>query len=183
MAFRPLPRHLLDKEKSMLLIYTGNGKGKTSALVGQAIRAIGQNFVVSFGQFMKRDEQAGEQRMLQQLVGDRYHVQGQGFLTKPEQYPAHRKVSLALIEWARNQLAEVDMLLLDEALYALSAELLLAEELRELIALSREHACHLVLSGRGCPGWLEEEADLVTEMVEHKHHYAQGIPAQKGIEF
>lgn len=68
----------------MILVYTGNGKGKTSACVGQAVRALGQNMTVAFGQFMKRDGQAGEQRMLAQWLGPRFLAGGEGFLRREE---------------------------------------------------------------------------------------------------
>ncbi|UZP68141.1 cob(I)yrinic acid a,c-diamide adenosyltransferase [Desulfovibrio mangrovi] len=167
----------------MILVNTGNGKGKTTASVGLAIRALGQDLTVSFGQFMKRNEQAGEQKMLARLLGDRFHAQGKGFLTRPEQFPSHRAAAETLIEWAAEQLENADMVILDEALYALKSNLLQEDELRGLIAKARERNIHLVLSGRGCPEWLAEEADLITEMTEIKHPYKQGIPAQKGIEF
>lgn len=167
----------------MILVNTGKGKGKTTASIGIAIRAIGQNLTVAFGQFMKRNDQAGEQTVLANLLGERFHAKGKGFLTRPEQFPSHRAASEELIGWAREQLAAVDMLVLDEALYALQSELLQENELRDLIAMARKQDVHLILSGRGCPQWLEEEADLVTEMTEIKHPYKKGIPAQKGIEF
>lgn len=167
----------------MILVYTGNGKGKTSASVGQAIRALGQGFVVAFGQFMKRGDQAGEQKILSSLLAERFHAEGKGFLKRPEQYTEHRETSLQLLLWATHQLENVDMLVLDEALYALKSGLLHEEELRSLIDKARTREAHLVLSGRDCPQWLTDEADMVTEMTEIKHHYAQGIPAQKGIEF
>ena len=167
----------------MILVNTGNGKGKTTASIGQAIRALGQEHTVAFAQFMKRDKQAGEQYMLHKLLGDFFYAPGDGFLIKPEQFPAHRATSEKIILWAKERIIEVDMLVLDEALYALTSELLTKEELKELIALARSNNTHLVLSGRGAPQWLIDEADLVTEMTEIKHHYKKGIPAQKGIEF
>ncbi|GFM35336.1 cob(I)yrinic acid a,c-diamide adenosyltransferase [Desulfovibrio psychrotolerans] len=167
----------------MILVYTGNGKGKTSASVGQTIRALGQGFVVAFGQFMKRADQAGEQKILSSLLKERFHAEGKGFLTRPDQFAEHREASLQLLLWATHQLEDVDMLVLDEALYALKTGLLHEEELRSLVDQARTQEAHLVLSGRDCPQWLTDAADTVTEMTEIKHHYAQGIPAQRGIEF
>ncbi|MEZ0574971.1 cob(I)yrinic acid a,c-diamide adenosyltransferase [Halodesulfovibrio aestuarii] len=167
----------------MILVNTGNGKGKTTASVGQAIRALGQEHTVAFGQFMKRDSQAGEQYMLHKLLGNLFFAPGDGFLTKPEQFAKHRATSEKLIWWAKERILDVDMLILDEVLYALSAKLITREELEEIIALARNNDTHLVLSGRNAPKWLIDEADLVTEMTEIKHHYKAGIPAQKGIEF
>lgn len=167
----------------MILIYTGNGKGKTSACVGQSIRALGQGLVVAFGQFMKKDKQAGEQSMLARLLEGRFHAAGKGFLKREEDRPEHRKAAEALLTWAESHIARSDMLVLDETLYALAAELITREEILHLITLARQHDTHLVLSGRGLPDWLRDEADLVTEMTEIKHPWQQGIKAQRGIEF
>lgn len=167
----------------MLLVYTGDGKGKTSATVGQAVRAIGQNFKVAFVQLMKRDVHAGEQRILERELGEDFFVGGCGFYLDEAEKPKHRAAALEALDWAKSRAGKRDMLLLDEALYALRAELLTEEELRELIAMCRDGDTHLVLSGRGAPDWLVEEADMVTELLPLKHHYQAGIKAQKGIEF
>lgn len=167
----------------MLLIYTGDGKGKTSACVGQAVRAMGQGLNVAFGQFMKRDNQAGEQRMLAQWLGERFLAGGQGFLRRKEDRPAHRAAALRVLAWARGQLGCADMLILDEAIYALGAGILEREEVEALWAEARAQNRHLVLSGRNAPDWLIKAADLVTEMGEIKHPWRAGLKAVRGIEF
>ena len=167
----------------MLLIYTGTGKGKTSASVGQAIRAHGQGLAVAFGQFMKRPDQAGEQKVLAALLQDRFYAGGQGFFRNEGQREKHREAALALLRWAEDMLGRVRMLVLDESLYALGGGLLFPEELQDLIQKAREAGVHLVLSGRGLPDWLKEEADLVTEMAEVKHPFSQGRQAVPGIEY
>lgn len=170
----------------MILVYTGEGKGKTSACAGQALRALGQGMAVAFGQFMKRDCDAGEQRMLRRLLGPRFRPGGVGFLRREEDRPAHRAAAVDLLAWAREQAGEVDMLVLDEALYALGAGILTREELAPLVSAARDARGpdrHLVLSGRGLPDWLADEADLVTEMQERKHPWRKGVPAARGIEF
>ncbi len=167
----------------MLLIYTGHGKGKTSACVGQAVRAMGQGLNVAFGQFMKRDGQAGEQRMLAQWLGECFLAGGQGFLRREEDRPAHRAAALRVLAWAREQLDSADMLILDEALYALDAGILERKEVEGLLAEARAHNRHLVLSGRNAPDWLIRTADLVTEMGEIKHPWRAGVKAARGIEF
>ncbi|MFR8277376.1 MAG: cob(I)yrinic acid a,c-diamide adenosyltransferase, partial [Desulfovibrio fairfieldensis] len=118
----------------MILVYTGNGKGKTSACVGQAVRALGQNMTVAFGQFMKRDGQAGEQRMLAQWLGPRFLAGGEGFLRREEDRPAHRAAALRVLAWARARVPEADMLILDECLYALDAGILTRQEVEALMA-------------------------------------------------
>lgn len=167
----------------MIIVYTGNGKGKTSACVGQTIRALGRDIPVAFGQFMKKDHQAGEQKVLAQLLGDNYLAGGRGFLRKPEERPLHREAALATLNWALERLPKVGMVVLDETLYALSAEILTREEVLDLLDKAQAHETHVVLSGRNIPDWLQERADLVTEMGEVKHPWQQGVPATIGIEF
>ncbi len=168
----------------MLLIYTGNGKGKTSACVGQTVRALGRGLRVAFGQFMKRADQAGEQKVLGQLLGAGFCARGAGFYRDQADYPRHRARVEEVLGWARARLEEgLDMLVLDETLYALGAGLLTAEELTALLDACSARGCHLVLSGRGAPDWLVERADIVSEIGEIKHAHAQGVPARPGIEF
>lgn len=167
----------------MILVYTGNGKGKTSACIGQAVRALGQGMRVGFFQYMKRPDAAGEQAVLRDLLGDDHVAGGLGFFRNPEQFPEHRKAALRLTERARSRIPDLDMLVLDEALYALKAAVLTREELCAIMKACEDGGAHLVLSGRDAPDWLCEAAHLVTEMREIKHPYAQGIPATRGIEF
>lgn len=168
----------------MIVVYTGNGKGKTSACIGQAVRALGRGLRVGFGQFMKRDGVGGEQRMLAQLLGDKFRAGGKGFFRNPEDAPEHRAAALELLAWAKALQPDLDMLVLDETLYALGSGLLTKEEVQELMApCSGTGVPHLVLSGRGLPDWLMEEANLISELKEIKHPATQGVDAQKGIEF
>ena len=168
----------------MILVYTGEGKGKTSASVGQAIRAHGQGLVVAFGQFMKRSGQAGEQTVLANLLQERFYAGGAGFFRKEETRATHREAALDVLHWAEGmEDTAVDMLVLDESLYALGSGILLDEELQGLMAKARGKGMHLVLSGRGVPDWLALEADLITEMKPVKHPFASGQKAMRGIEF
>jgi cob(I)alamin adenosyltransferase len=167
----------------MILLYTGQGKGKTSACVGQAARAHGRGLRVAFGQFMKRLDQAGEQKVLSLLLGERFFVSGRGFFRREEERPAQREAAGRVLSWAAAQAGKVDMLILDEALYALDSGLLTREEMEGLLGLAREHSFHLVLSGRGLPDWLREAADLITVLEAVKHPLGRGIGAVPGIEF
>lgn len=167
----------------MLIVYTGNGKGKTTACVGQAVRAMGQGLTVAFGQFMKKDGQAGEQKMLSDILGERFLASGAGFF-RDKEFATHRGKAEALLAWAGERLDQgVDMLILDEALYALNHGLLTEDEVRGLVGRCRELGCHLVLSGRGAPDWLADMADIVSSVTEIKHIFAQGGKARRGIEF
>ena len=176
----------------MIIVYTGNGKGKTSACVGQALRARGQNFHVAFAQFMKSHGVAGEQRLLAEMLGDAYFCNGRGFYRgRAEEFAAHRAAVQETLAWAQERLTAPPpagpyagrMLILDEALYALGHGLLLESELRGVMDLCRAQDIHLVLSGRGLPGWLEREADLISDITERKHPMQSGGKAMPGIEF
>ena len=108
---------------------------------------------------------------------------GPGFLRREEDRPAHREAALRVLQWAQKQLENVDLLVLDETLYALKAGVLTREEVEELIALARARGRHLVLSGRNAPDWLVDTADLVTSMTEIKHPWRTGVTAAAGIEY
>ncbi len=165
----------------MLVIYTGNGKGKTSASVGQAIRAIGNDLKVYFAQFMKSDQEAGEQQLLKTLLKDRMYIGGAGFFLKEEDRPVHREAALKVIDFFNAKVQDADMFILDESLYALNANLITTEELVEIIEKCQDK--HLVLSGRNLPDWLKDKADIVSEIMEIKHVYQKNIGATKGIEY
>ncbi|MFW5735500.1 MAG: cob(I)yrinic acid a,c-diamide adenosyltransferase [Oceanidesulfovibrio sp.] len=187
----------------MIIVYTGEGKGKTTAAVGQAIRGIGGGFAVAFAQFLKRPDAAGEQRFLEVELGDDFLAGGLGFYRDAKDYDKHRDAALRVLEWAQARLmpptAEqegtglarrrpVDLIVLDEILYALGSELVTREEVERLIGHAgtivenRGKPPHIVLTGRGLPDWLAERADLVTEMRELKHPARAGLPAQHGVE-
>ncbi|MDR3320793.1 MAG: cob(I)yrinic acid a,c-diamide adenosyltransferase [Desulfovibrio sp.] len=167
----------------MLILYTGNGKGKTSACVGQALRAAGHGMTVAFGQFLKRDNQSSEQRVLKQLLGRLFLAGGESFFRDEKDRPTHRNAALNVLLWAEHILPEVDMLILDETLYALDAALIEREEIENMVDASTARGRHLVLSGRNAPDWLVRSADIVTEMVEVKHAWRNGVKAAPGIEY
>ena len=167
----------------MILVYTGAGKGKTCASVGQAIRAHGQGMKVCFAQFMKRPDQAGEQRMLAKMLGDGFFAGGRGFFRQKETRDEHREAALNVLSWSRRMMGQADMLVLDESLYALGSGILQDDELQNLVLEARTKGVHLVLSGRGLPDWLRDQADLITEMTEVKHHFSTGKKALPGIEY
>lgn len=167
----------------MIVVYTGNGKGKTSACVGQALRAHGQGLRVAFVQFMKREAQAGEQIVLAELLKPQYFAGGKGFFRAERDREEHRAAARESLVFAHNVLGTIDMLVLDESLYALNAGLITQKELNKLLDDACTRTIHVVLSGRGLPDWLAERADMITEMTEIKHPWHKGIAATKGIEY
>lgn len=173
-----------SQKQTLIMVYTGNGKGKTSAAVGQAVRAKGSGLNVAFGQFLKRDHQAGEQIILKSLLGHDFFASGLGFYRNKSQYSKHRNAVKEMINWADNKISNnYDLLILDEAIYALGMELLKKDELQELMDRAMACGINLVLTGRNAPAWLTERADMVSELLEVKHHFQKNISASKGIEF
>lgn len=165
----------------MILIYTGSGKGKTCACIGQAIRALGHGMTVAFGQFIKKSDVAGEQKMLASLPGCIFRAGGIGFCFSDADMEPHREKAHELLEWARE--VDCQMLVLDEALYAAAANLVEISSLASLNVNSDGSPRHLVLSGRYADLPALQFADIITEMKEIKHPYRFGAPPERGIEF
>ena len=172
-----------------MIVYTGDGKGKTTAAVGLAVRAAGGRFRVFFLQFIKGRWKTGEREILRSLPGVDLEVTGRGFTIerlRDPRIPQADHEAAARHGWqvARQVVIEnsYDMVVLDELLGAIKAGLV---PLAEVLTLVREKppAQHLVLTGRNAPPELVEVADLVSEVRPIKHPYQQGIKAQRGIEF
>lgn len=176
-----------EQTRGLLMVHTGNGKGKTTCALGLMMRAAGRGLNCCMIQFMKsRNDRYGEHVSAEKL-GIEIHTMGDGFTwdTKnPEQDRATSRQTWALcVEKLRS--GEYDMLVFDELVYVLSYEMLSTEEVLAEIASARaeQPALHVILTGRDAPAALLEAADLVTEMREVKHPFQQGIRAQQGIEF
>ncbi len=163
----------------LILIYYGRGKGKTSACVGQAVRAAGNGLKVVFGQFIKRENIAGEQKILACIPGIKFKASGNGFLKGDKSL--HREKAQELLSWTSSQKA--DMLILDEALNALAHDLISRTDLANYLRAQASCDYHLVLSGRDVPDWLIQIADTMTEMKEIRHQHKAGIKALPGLEY
>lgn len=168
----------------MIVVYTGEGKGKTSAAMGQMVRALGHDLRVGCAQFMKRDEVAGEQAFWRNRLGQDLYIGGLGFFRNQAELPKHRQAALRTLEWALGRIRQgVQVLVLDEILYALGAGLVEQEELLALLDEAKAREVHLILTGRGLPDWLRRPADLITEMTPRKHPFDQGQGAMLGIDY
>ena len=166
----------------LILVHTGDGKGKTTAALGLAVRACGAGLKVLILQFIKGQRRSGELKALDAL-GIEVRQLGLGFLTK-ENFDAQKKSALSAIELARREIfsGAWDLIILDEINYAVKFGLLGAEEILELIKI-RPPQLHLVFTGRDALPELIDAADLVTEMKLIKHPFQNGVAAQSGIEF
>lgn len=173
------------KKSGLLILNTGNGKGKTTAALGQAMRAVGHGFKVCIIQFIKSNTRTGEANALA-LLGNNVelHVKGSGFTWEEKDKEKLKKTSLAAWEFAREKITGggYDMIILDELTYLLSSGLVDSAEVLATLR-NRPENLHIVVTGRDAPRELIDAADLVTRMEEVKHPYKAGIKARKGIEF
>ncbi|MGD9056013.1 MAG: cob(I)yrinic acid a,c-diamide adenosyltransferase [Desulfobacterales bacterium] len=172
--------------KGLIQVYTGDGKGKTTAAIGLALRAAGQGLNVLILQFMKYNKKIGEIKALDKSglsVTLRQYGRRVFFRTRTceamDIYRAHQGLE-AFKKAIRSK--AYDLIVLDEINMAIHFGLLRVEEVIEAIE-QKPPELHLVLTGRNANQKLIEIADLVTEMHEIKHHYRQGVHAQRGIEF
>ncbi|NWG10334.1 cob(I)yrinic acid a,c-diamide adenosyltransferase [Candidatus Bathyarchaeota archaeon] len=171
-------------EKGFVQVYTGNGKGKTSAAFGLALRAVGRGLKVFIIQFIKGGFDYGELYVVDKLPNLTLKAFGRGkFVTEK---PASREdVKLAEEAFALAQKVvksgEYDIVILDEINVAIELELIKTEKVLKLIKNKPKHV-ELVLTGRYAPKEIVEAADLVTEMQEVKHPFNSGYEARKGIE-
>ncbi len=175
---------------AVLIVATGNGKGKTTAAIGQAVRAMGHGRRVFFAQFIKSDGfPSGEDRLLRTAFGDQltFLKGGRGFVgicgdTLP--FAEHRAAALATLDAVREAVASgsYGLLVLDEANVAMALKLIAREEMDDFLAAVPVE-CDVVITGRGADESIISRADFVTECVEVKHPFHSKVPAKKGIEY
>ncbi len=173
------------KKRGLVMVYTGNGKGKTTAALGLALRAVGHGFAVHVIQFMKGSSTYGEIVALKYLPGVTVEQFGlETFVNKANPSPEDKALAANGLARAREVVAagEHDLVILDEINVAVDFNLIPIED---VLTLVRERPAHvdLVLTGRYARPELVREADMVSEVLEIKHHYEAGVPAREGIEF
>jgi cob(I)alamin adenosyltransferase len=179
---------LAETRKGLIIVYTGPGKGKTTAALGTALRSVGQGLKVLMVQFIKGSWHYGELEAARRLGEEHFKIlpMGRGFVKLGEEKPHPEDVRLAQEAWefAREKLlgGQYDLVILDEINYAISYKMLdpgvVAEALKQ-----KPEMVHVILTGRNAHASILELADLVTEMREVKHPYQKGLPAQRGIEY
>ena len=169
-------------------IYTGNGKGKTTAAIGQGIRAYGNGLKVIMVQFLKSGK-TGELNTMDEL-GENFEIfrfeKKRGFvwtLTEEEKLEVKKEVKVAydfILDVIEN--CKCDMLIIDEIMGVLKNEFLSIEDVLN-INKKKPKNMELIMTGRNVPEEIVDKANLVTEMKEIKHYYKEGVPARKGVEF
>ncbi|MGI8732811.1 MAG: cob(I)yrinic acid a,c-diamide adenosyltransferase [Pyrinomonadaceae bacterium] len=176
-----------EQTRGLLMVHTGNGKGKTTCALGLMMRAAGRGLKCCMIQFMKsRNDRYGEHESAEQL-GIEVHTMGDGFTWDTKNPEQDRQTARATWELCVEKMrsGDYDLLVFDELVYVLSYTMLpIAEVLEEFRSIrAAQPALHIVVTGRDAPPELIEAADLVTEMREIKHPFNAGIRAQQGIEF
>ena len=176
------------KAKGLLVVYTGDGKGKTTAALGMCVRAVGYDWKVCIIQFVKGSWKYGELKGIKRLEPNvELHTVGEGFVgivDDDKSFEQHRKAAKEGIEFAIEKIrsGQYQLVILDELNVAMDLGLVTDEEAEAVLAACDEKQ-HLVVTGRNASDVLLDKADLVTEMREIKHPYQQGILAQKGIDW
>lgn len=173
----------------MFIIFTGNGKGKTTAALGQALRAVGDGSKVLMVQFIKGPWKSGEDTSAQLLHPHFLLVKkGRGFVgigndTLP--FTEHVVAAQEALAYAQKEARtkKWNMLILDEIWNAHQLKLISSQDIQSFIKVVTPCVEHIVCTGRNCPDEFIEKADLVTEMKEIKHPFSHGIPGSKNIEF
>ncbi len=171
--------------RGLFLLFTGNGKGKTTAALGLAFRAMGHGQRVAMIQFIKGSWKYGElesARRFADLLD--FHVMGRGFTWKSDNLDRDIAVAREAWEFARATIAgnRHQLVILDELTYLVTYGMIPEQEIIDTLT-ARPSSMHVVVTGRGASDGLIAAADLVTEMCEIRHPYKKGIRAQKGIEF
>ena len=178
LTYEPLKRGLTQ-------VFTGGGKGKTSASIGTAVRASGRGYRVYIVYFMNRAYDSGEQEVLHCLPGVKWAAFGPGLVRHPEtpSPEVKEKAGQALTEARRAMLSgDYDVIVMDEINIVTGWGWLETADVVALIHDKPENV-ELILTGRLAPREVIDAADLVTEMVKVKHPYDRGIPARRGIEY
>lgn len=175
----------MDEKRGIIIVFTGDGKGKTTAALGISLRAQGRKKRTLFLQFMKGKEESGEQ-LLDGSNAPLIEIRafGAGFLKKGGDREPHRKAVEEGWERAARELSDggCDILVLDEISHVINLGLLSVEEVVKTIC-ERRQGLHLVLTGRSMPQALIDLADTVTEMKEIRHAFHAGTAAIGGIDY
>jgi cob(I)alamin adenosyltransferase len=171
------------EDRGIILVLTGNGKGKSSSGFGMVARSLGHDFKVGVVQFIKGSFSTGEEAFFRRFPEVQYHVMGTGFTWETQD--KDKDIAAAEIAWTQAEALlsdpDIALVLLDELNIVLKYRYLTIERVLETLA-KRPSQQHVVITGRAAPQALIDVADTVTQMNVIKHAFKAGIKAQKGIE-
>ena len=172
-----------SEDKGLLLVLTGNGKGKSTSGFGMVARAVGHGFKAAVAQFIKGQWECGERNLLENN-GVEFQVMRTGFTWDTQDKTADTEAAQAVWQEAKKWLQDekLDVVMLDELTYMLTYQYLDLDEVLTAIA-NRPLNQHVIVTGRACHRALIELADTVSEVNNTKHAFDSGIKAQKGIDW
>jgi cob(I)alamin adenosyltransferase len=172
----------------LVIVYTGKGKGKTTAALGMALRAVGYNYKICMIQFIKGSWHYGEMTSSKRLEPEfELTAIGKGFvgiIDDKSPIELHKEIAAEALHIAKEKIQskKYDIVILDEINYAINLGLIKLEDVLEMIKM-KPSSLNLVLTGNHVKDEIIEVADLVTEMREIKHPFKEGIKAKKGVDF
>lgn len=172
-----------NQQKGVLLVLTGNGKGKSSSAFGMVARALGHGMRVGVAQFLKSRTDTGEEAFFSQQDKVDWHVLGDGFTWDTQD--RQQDITTSERAWAVAEAMltdpDYDLVVLDELTYLMTYNYLDSDAILQTLA-DRPAMQHVVVTGRAAPERLRELADTVSEISDEKHAYRAGIKAQKGLD-
>ena len=173
------------RRRGLVVVNTGEGKGKSSSAFGMVFRAAGWGLNICVIQFIKGQWQTGEQKAAIHFDNIEWHALGDGFTWDTKNPEQDIKTSREIWEFSKQKIMseEFDVVVLDEINYCCGYQWISGEEIAEFILNLKPRWLHLILTGRNAPPEIIEVADTVTEMTKIKHVYDQGVMAEQGIEF
>jgi cob(I)alamin adenosyltransferase len=174
-----------ENKKGLLIVNTGNGKGKSTAAFGIVFRAWGRGMKICVIQFIKSETGKWGEVKAAQKLGIEWHTSGDGFtwLSKDMDETTARAIKGWELAQEKITSGNYDLVILDEFTYPLHFGWIDAQQTLDWLKVNKPEKLHLVITGRNAPESLIEMADLVTEMTEIKHPYQKGMHGQAGIEF
>jgi len=179
------PPHEPKRRRGLIIVNTGDGKGKTTAALGLAFRALGSGFTVFMVQYIKGKWKTGEKKLADRLAPQiEIRPMGDGFTWNTQNREQDTATTLKIWDVSQEAIASgrYDIVILDEINVVMKLGYLDPKVVVEFLK-ARDPRQHVILTGRGAPAELIEAADIVSEIVPVKHPYKQGVKAQLGIEF
>lgn len=174
-----------ERRRGLVVVNTGDGKGKSSSAFGMAFRAAGWGLKVCVIQFIKGQWQTGEHKAAERFENIEWHALGDGFTWDTKNPEQDIRTSREIWEFSQQKILseEFDVVILDEINYCCGYQWISGGEIADFIVNLKPRWMHLILTGRNAPPEVIAVADTVTEMTKIKHAYDQGILAEQGIEF
>jgi len=174
-----------ERRQGIVLVHTGEGKGKSSSAFGMVFRAAGWGMNVCVIQYIKGKWQTGEQKAAERFDNIEWHILGDGFTWDTKNPEQDIKTSQEIWEFSKQKIMSqrYDLVLLDEINYCCGYNWITGREIADFIVKEKPPWMHLVLTGRHAANEVIEIANTVTEMNKIKHAFGEGIKAEQGVEF